>query len=634
MNSRRVNSIQQNGRIRREVSYSRRRPVTEQDAYSYALRTAYLNHLLQPKARRIQHVPTPPKALAQISRASTTINDFVKDVSSIRDSKSTRFPHGFTSELDKRITGVLIGKERMPEFNDPLVKRTFAAFLNEFKNPTFRKSMEKDRRVEDLLLIFYSKATTELQKGKTTDDDNWKLMVDRHVALFVRLVGSTLKGNDWARDRPELSSRLQTLESKLLVHAQDLADSSQRNGGAGGTTVEVEVPRSSEVKDMPLVLRVANIFGISYDQIQADIDASKVVWTEKAALQDLKMYQMYLSLNSNRTLSNDDFDNEDTYEQWKKAEVQDLSQMMLTLIQSNPELAKSTTGAAFSDISRTMSDPAAAESVDQQLDVGNLNLDHSPRESIADDTPFTFIPPDARTYYRAVLQKALANDVYQDEPSEENSGEPSIQLLSKSSTDVLNELALRWRIPHPSRMVLFLDVIREKFEHQEINMDVLDTAFTFAKEPPSEIKKGHRSSVVVQSMLTDMSKRTLADQSLQQQALVSIHDALLRELFELLQHCYENKPPSIGQVMYILENHIYDDELFAKTPEDLDQFSEDLREALRERARAAYNNMLAKHIPEDADSWEFFNVIQLGKAVISLADKIQKRYRKNPDIMG
>lgn len=518
----------------------------------------------------------------------------------------------------------------MPEYNDPLVKRTFAAFLNEFKNPTFRKSMEKDRRVEDLLLIFFSKATSELQKGKLTDDDSWKLMVDRHVALFVRLISSTLKKDDWARDRPELTSRLQTLESKLLVHAQDLTSATQ---ASGSTTIEVEIPRSSEVKDMPLVLRIANIFGASYDQIQADIDANKAVWTEQAAIQDLKLYQMHLSLNSSRTLGSQDFQSEDAYETWKKAEIQDLSQLMLAIIQSNPELAKSTTGpAAIKSPTAAASDEVElSNTADQSFDMSTLSLTSSPRESISDDTAFTYIPPDPRAYYRAVLRKALDNDVFQDDDTE---GDPEIQLLSKQSTDALNELALRWRIPQFSRMTLFLDVIREKFEHQEITLDTLDAAFMYVKTPPPEVKKANRMSQMSPSTMFDTSKWTIADYSLQQQSLSSIHDALLRELFELLQHCYEPKPPSIGPAMYVLENHVYDDPLFAKTPEDLDEFTVALQDALKQKAHDAYTGMLSKHVPEDAESWEFYHVIQLGKAVVTLADKIQKRYRKNPEIMG
>ena len=288
--------------------------VSQYDTYDYVLRAAYIHHLLQPKARRLQHGP-PQKA--QITRAPTSVADLVKDSFVVRDSKSTRLPKEFMSALDKRLTGVLTGQERMQEYNDGNVKRTFAIFLNEFKRPEFRRSMDKDRKVEDLLLIFFSNATKELVKTKKSpEDDSWKLMVDRYVALFERLVSSVIKDNDWAKEKPELSSRLQTLENKLLTHDRDLAAASQRNGGAGGTTVEVEVPRSQNVKDMPMVLTIAAVFHKDLSQVQGHIDEQKEFLTEKSALRDLKMYQTSLSLNSRRTLRKDDFDTDEAYDHW------------------------------------------------------------------------------------------------------------------------------------------------------------------------------------------------------------------------------------------------------------------------------------------------------------------------------
>jgi hypothetical protein len=139
VNSKRTNSRPAPNTVRRNVSYAKR-PVSDQEAYTYALRAAFLVYLLQPRQKRVQHVANTSKP---IQRTSTSINDMVKDFSLIRDSKSTRFPHAFMGALDKRMTGVLVGQEKMPEYSDALVKRTFAAFLNEFKNPTFRKSMEK-----------------------------------------------------------------------------------------------------------------------------------------------------------------------------------------------------------------------------------------------------------------------------------------------------------------------------------------------------------------------------------------------------------------------------------------------------------------------------------------------------------
>lgn len=205
----------------------------------------------------------------------------------------------------------------MQEYNDANVKRTFALFLNEFKRPEFRRSMDKDRKVEDLLLIFFSTATKELVKTKKSpEDDSWKLMVDRYVALFVRLVSSVIKDNDWAKEKPELSTRLLSLENKLLTHDRDLAAASQRNGGAGGTTVEVEVPRSQNVKDMPMVLTVATVFKKDLSQVQGHIDEQREFLTEKSALRDLKLYQTSLSLSSRRTLRKDDFDTDEAYDSW------------------------------------------------------------------------------------------------------------------------------------------------------------------------------------------------------------------------------------------------------------------------------------------------------------------------------
>ena len=615
----------------------------------YALRVAYLAYLLQPKARRTQHVPVPS---TPIQRSSTSINDLIKDLASLRDSKSTKFPHGFMSELEKRLTGVLLGKERKPEYNDAMVKRTFAVFLNAFTEQSYKKSMEKDRRVEGLVLIFFSNATKELQKGKLPGDDAWKLMVDRHLALFVRLISLVLKDHDWARDRPELSSRLATLESKLLAHDQDLAAATSRNGGAGGSTVEVVIPLTYEVKDMPLVQHVARIFGLTNAQVQSDINKYKPIWTEKAALQDLKSYQTYLSFNSRRTLRTDDFDLDESYEIWKKAEVQELSQMMLTMIRSYPELAGSTSGGSHPRYSRSLSSMEASDLnypdasrknednqgtsyvVDQPVDMTSFMSSNDTVESSGDDDDvYTFIPLDTRAHYRFILAEALRLDLNETvENAKENPGEEqAVTLLSKQSIDLLSEICLRWRIPQVSRAVLFLDVIREKYVDQEMSLELLDAAFNLAKESPQDGSKG---SNVVSLLPADRERWPLADNGLYQHVLAALNDALLRDLYDLMQHCYEQKPPSIGPTLLVLESHIHDDPSFTKTSEDLNAFSRQLYEGLQQKSHEVYRDFLENDVPQDQQSWEFFHVIELGKSVVNLAQRIQKRYRKTPEIMG
>ncbi|KAL9127085.1 MAG: hypothetical protein Q9175_007804 [Cornicularia normoerica] len=646
--NKRFNS-RQNGHPTRSDSYSNKRVISHNDAYLYALRVAYLAYLLQPRARRTQHVPAPA---APIQRSSTSINDLMKDFSLVRDSKSTKFPHGFMAELDKRLTGVLMGKEKRPEYSDAAVKRTFAAFFNAFSEPSFKKRMEKDRRMEDLVLIFFSNATKELSKGKQQGDDAWKLMVDRHLALFVRLVSLVLKDHDWVRDRPDLTSRLATLESKLLAHDQDLAAVPIRNGAPGGTTVEVEVPLSYDVKDMPLVQVVARIFSLRNTMVQSDINKYRSVWTEKAALQDLKTYQTLLNLNSRKTLRSDDFDLDEAYDQWKKGEIHDLSQMMLAIMQSYPEVAKSTTGSLPQFNHRTNGSDASdlqypdrrtsnysegsSYVIDQPVDMTNLSSrSQSPDSSTDEDKTFTYMPSDTRGYYHFIVAQAMAYDLNgkdQQAPTPEGNGNsPPVKLLSKQSTELLNEICLRWRIPNVSRIILFLDVVRERFVDQEITLDTLDAAFNYTKDPPPDNRK---YSNFMSSIQFDRSKWLLADTVLNQQILTALHVALLRDLYDVLQHCYEPKPPSVGPIVYVLEHHIYDDPGFSKTQEDLDVYRDQLYQGLQGKAHEMYRAFLQKEVPSDQNSWEFLHVIELGKMVVALAQRIQKRYRKTPEVMG
>ena len=620
--------------------------VSANDAYLYALRVAFLSYQLGPRARRMQHVPV-PRPLGH--RSATSVNDLMKDFSLVRDTKSTRFPSRFMTVLEKRLGIVMVGRERSPEYHDAAVKRSFGAAYNAFTEPGFKKRMEKDRRVEDLVLIFLSNATKELAKGKAPSDPSIKSMGDRHLALFVRLMNSILRDEDWAKERPELASRLATLESKLLKNDQDLSAGSAASGA--DTMVEVLAPLSNEVKDMPLVQVVARTFGLTNTMAQSDIDKHKSEWTVKAALQDVKTYQTLLNLNSPQTLRSSDFDFEEAYEAWKKGEAPDLSQMILTMVQASPELAKSTSvnnnaqsnlvphptdnsGAAYFDASRKMlgGQDRSSYALDQPADmtpIYNAFVENSQAENHA----FIFIPDDPRAYYRAVLSQAMDHDL-QDQnfrPPGTTSGASAQRLLSKQSVDLLNELSFRWRIPFVSKHILFLDVVREKFLNSDLVLEDLDVAFDLVKNPPQENKK---DMDMLNSILQDRTKWPLADITSIQHILSLLHDALLRDLLSVTLQTYEPKPPSPGMILLVLETHIESDPSFAKSAARESQFTNELEKGLREQAFNVYKEYTSKQLPENQEEWDFLHVINLGKDVTSLVQRIQKRYRKNPQILG
>ncbi|EHL03390.1 hypothetical protein M7I_0612 [Glarea lozoyensis 74030] len=651
--NRRINSLQSSDRaaLSRTGSASRQRAKVPSfnDAYTYALRVAYLHHLLQPRAKRKQYVPA-PKPIAV--KKTVMIGELIQDFSLVSSTGKTKLPHGFMSPLEKRLQGVLVGRERLPGFNDAAVKRTFAEAYTAFTEAGFRKRMDKERRVEDLVLIFYSNATKALQKGKAPDDDTWKPMVDRHVALFVRLISNTLKDNGNDKDRPELMGRLATLEKKLLTNDQDLT-TVDKGDTSGGHTIEVTAPLSLDVKDMVMVQTVTKIFGLRSSQVQSDIDASRKLWTEEAALMDLKAYQHCLDSNTKRTLRSDDFDLEEGYQTWKKAEIPDLSHMMGDILKARPELVKSSGGSnkplpvihsgpsnaeeqAYAELSKSLSSPVESNtfhSFDAPVDMSALSFEENqPSRVFLEESTYTFIPSEPRAYYRLILLHAMTFD--QVHAPERTDGSAASAPLSKPSMELMTELGVRWRVPQFSRLVLFLDVAAQKFLDQEILLEDLDTAFEFVKHPPPEPKRSQHHTAPVGLLEIDQKHWTIQDFATYRQILSNLYDGLLRDLYNVLQHVYDKKPESPGMILAFLDLHIYNDPSFYEEEADADSYRAQLTEGLRGKAAAVYRGYLEAEVPQNQEEWEFYHVVQLGKAVVKLCNSTQKRYRKNPEVMG
>ncbi|KAM5351680.1 hypothetical protein ACJ41O_004403 [Fusarium nematophilum] len=632
---RRMGSSRDLGRAR-ATSRAQAIVVEHDEARSFALRAAYLHYLLQPKAKRKQYVPAPK----QPARSHTSVSMLVQEFTG--SSSSIKLPHNFASALLDRCGGVLRGSERLPGYNDAAVKRSFAEAYTTFSERTFRKNIDKERKLEPLILMFYSSATKAAQKGAAPDDDSWKLLPDRHLALFVRLTATILRDQGHDRDKPELMLKLNSLEKKLLTNDQNLV-----GGGSdgAGTTIEVVVPLSYDVKDMPLVQQVVRIFGLSLSEAQNEINENKQVWTEEAALKDLKSYQARLNSDLPGALRSQDFDLGDSFLEWKKAEAPHLSQMMLDILTAKPELAKTSTGAldkalpsrpqstyddrAYAELSRALSQSNDGSlAFDPSLNLASLSIGDTGIRAVEENI-YTFVPPDPRAFFKYILQHAMTFDQINSDP------DLDYQPLTKQSMDLLTELCVRWRVPQFSRLIALLEVASRKFTDRELLPEEMDAVFDFVKTPLPEPKKPpHMSNYCTPLSEIDPSRWTVHDFAVYQHTLHSLHETLLRELYDLMERCYDTKPPQIGVVQYILAQHIFSDPCFSPRPEAASEFSEHLTQRLHEQAKEMYRQNMEKEISSDRNEWQFSNVVKLGKTVIKLCDRIKKRYNKNPEIMG
>lgn len=642
--SRRVKSssrdIARNRASSRATARTQQFVVEHEEARSFALRTAFLHYLLQPRAKRKQYVPAPKPPARSHSSVGQLVQEYIAG-----STTSLKLPSGFPTQLLDRVGGVLRGSETLSGFGDAALKRSFAEAYTAFSEKNFRKTLEKERKFEPLVLMFYSSATKAAQKGKAPEDDSWKLLPDRHLAMFVRLATTTLRDHGHDRDRADLVSRLVSLEKKLLTNDQNLVDSGQ---DGKGKTIEVVVPLSYEVKDMPMVQVVAGIFGMSLSEVQSEINDHRQIWTEEAALKDLKSYQHRLNTNSAGTLRSQDFDVEDAFLEWKKSEAPHLSQMMLDILTAKPELAKTSSGSfekplpsrpqsmygndqAYADLSRAISaQDGATFAFDPSISLANLSIGNEPSSIRAvEETIYTFIPPEPREFYKYILQHAVTFDQLHADPALE------YKPLSKQSMELLTELCVRWRVPQFSRLICLLEVAARKFLDQEIVPEELDTIFDFVKAPMPELRKPpHISHYATPLNEIDPSRWTIHDFAVYQQTFHSLHDALLRELYDLMEQCYDSKPPNIAAVMFLLENHIGSDPTFSPRSNSVAQFSEHLAQGLCQKAADVYRDYMEKEIPAHKEDWNFAHVIQLGKSVTKLCTRIRKRYKNNLEIMG
>jgi hypothetical protein len=176
-------------------------------------------------------------------------------------------------------------------------------------------------------------------------------------------------------------------------------------------------------------------------------------------------------------------------------------------VQANPDLAKSsyiqsnaptsfpmagsqTTQHGYSDSRKIFQENANSPYFDQPADMSAISPDQDkPAAQLKEEeSTFTFIPTDTRGFYRFILSQALSYDLSDSNLQSSDTGS-NPKLLSKQSAELLNEICIRWRIPYVSRVVLFLDVVRQKFQDEEISLETLDSAFVYVKEGTPDTHK-------------------------------------------------------------------------------------------------------------------------------------------------
>lgn len=171
---------------------------------------------------------------------------------------------------------------------------------------------------------------------------------------------------------------------------------------------------------------------------------------------------------------------------------------MVIMVQFNPELAKSTPSDISPSFQTSNARPGSLYSALDSPGVSSRHGSISSRRSVFgnfdnqtnnhddngdgdDEIPvghhFTFIPPNPRKFYRRLLEYCLISDLeIMLSPEVDDNDEVSLGILSPPHIELINECALRWRIPHSYRASCFLDIVKQFYERNDVPMECIPEA--------------------------------------------------------------------------------------------------------------------------------------------------------------
>ncbi|KIP06404.1 hypothetical protein PHLGIDRAFT_30503 [Phlebiopsis gigantea 11061_1 CR5-6] len=569
-----------------------------------------LSYQMQPKA-----VDTPAQAQAEatrerdyasrvsgaISGSIVSIGDLFKDY---RDgTKAVRFPKDLLKVLEQKLQDIAMGKD--PAYSDQLIRRTMAVFYGQVKDDTFRRQMKENRKIEEMILMFATNATNVLRKEPTLAGDGWKVELNNHIAQFIKLLRESLKNVSHVSS--ELTARLDMYAAKLAPSLATINTYSDSGYDSSSTRDSVVSPKrlSTSVNDMPLVLTAAKLFKIPPEEIQREIDELSKYCTEKAALTDLKTCLKNINAGAPFPGRREDFDSEAAWQHWRTLETSHLSQLMVVMVQFNPELAKSTPADALPPSQASNGRPGSVYSPTSQRDSfygspatrnpsissrhsfhasqGSILASNNPEGASAEveedeDVPvghyFTYIPPNPRKYYKRLLEYCITADLEAMlSPAVGDDDEVSLGILTPAHIELINECALRWRIGQPYRAACFLDIVRSFYERNEVPLECIPEALQTIGKVQHE---------------AELAKWPIQDCDYLAQIYGALFNVFLSCLYHAMDAIPNLKPVEIEPYLHILET-VRDSGLLERFDVDITARVADVQEQIRSVAGRWYD---------------------------------------------
>ncbi|OCH90864.1 hypothetical protein OBBRIDRAFT_887390 [Obba rivulosa] len=579
--------------------------VSDEELMNFVLRVALLSYLMQPKTVEVQadadtrsEKDYSSRISGALSSSIFSIGDLFKD---IRDGpKGVRFPKDLMKVLEQKLQDIAMGKD--PAYADQLTRRTMAVFYGQVKDDNFRRQMKENRKIEELILMFATNTTNVLKKEPTLAGDGWKLELNNHIAHFIRLLRECLRHTSHVP--PELTARLDMYTAKLAPATAPSDSGYESTSTSRDRADSVAAPKgiSTNASDMPLVMIASQLFKMPVSTVQKEIDDIRTYCNEKAALTDLKTCLKNINAGAPFPGRREDFNSEAAWQYWRTLETSHLSQLMVAMVQFNPELAKSTPSDVLPSTQAANGRPGSLYSQtgkrpDSYHSTSGRHTSVSSRRSIVSDTysphdpegedddedddedvpvghHFTYIPPNPRRYYKRLLEHCIAADLEaMMSPHVGDDDEVSLGILSPPHIELINECALRWRIGQPYRVACFLDLVKQFYERNEVPLECIPEALQNIAKVLHEI---------------DLEKWPGQDLDYLAQIYGGLYSIFLGNVYHAMDSLPALKPSEIGPYMSILDT-VRESGLLERYDVDVSARLTDIEERVRTVAARWYD---------------------------------------------
>ncbi|KAI9317539.1 hypothetical protein BX666DRAFT_2026816 [Dichotomocladium elegans] len=522
--------------------------------YDYTLRCAIRAYHEQTANNASNSIEPPPPPQHRPERHSLHMSNLI----SSSGKESDKLTRDVVRGLMRRLDDIRKGRDESRMIHqDRTFQNAVAAFYPKLQAQRYIPT----GTVNDLVIAFLKTSQAELareqQQGQTPQHYD---KLNQFVARFAEILIQTLQDTD--NMTPELSELLNGFLAPVTKKTQrnhPTANNGHSNARSSPLTSATALER------FPMVMTVQALFKVSNEDHRRKLQELQRTCTEGAMLVDLKKCLHHISTNQPFPGRKEDFPSQQAYDNWQRREVQQISELIKTLILIKPSLATE--------------------------ESAGLNGARSSEPNC----PFTYIPNFPQSYYRKLMELCIDYDTNV-VPDNERA---KTSVLSQQSDELLRECWKTWRVSAAYRAIIYLEFMTELYQAQKVDIDDIKDAIRGLDKVIKE---------------SDPATWTINDREGWIRTYEALNQTILQELEVQLSNYWRVRPGWVDELVSMLDK-IYENPAYREDhPDPLRSFSR-LKEALQGAAVGRW-----RHLESQANNASEDSLTNL----LTLSDKLIK----------